>query len=83
VIKFLYLSSHNSGSLEILKDFKQLSQTSQDYSDSTQHIIRYNSSHVAYGLHPSEFKIKYYKPSLFRESNIVWYILHKLKYIAR
>jgi hypothetical protein len=29
---------------------------------------------VAYILHPSEFKIKYYKPSLFRGSNIVRYI---------
>jgi hypothetical protein len=68
VIKFLYLSSHNPGSLKISKDFKQLSTKNQDRSDSTQHIIRYNILQVAYGLHPSELKIKYYKPSLFAEA---------------
>jgi hypothetical protein len=43
----LYLSSYNPGSPKISKDFKQLSPTSQDRSDSTQHIIRYTRSQVA------------------------------------
>jgi hypothetical protein len=74
VIKFLYLSSRNPGVQKSWRISNNDRHTNQDRSDSTQHIIHYNISQVACGLHPSEFKRKYYKPSLFRGSNIVQYL---------